>query len=318
MAFMASLYRDQRHLSILDTPLAPADNGAMHVIDCHTHILPPELVAARERLCRDERWFGLLYTNPRARLASAEDLLAAMDAAGVTKAVTFGFAFRDAGLCRACNEYVLHAARGAPDRLIPFAVVNPADPRAARDEALRCLEGGAAGVGELMPDGQGFTLTHPNLNDLLALARAHGAPVMIHVNERLGHDYAGKGSQGPEEAYRLALGHPENLLIYAHWGGGLPFYELMPEVRAALRNVYYDTAASPYLYENAIFRHVMAWAPSKVLFGSDYPLIAPARYLRRLRRAGLEAGQMEDLLAGNARAVLGASTDPAALTDGGM
>lgn len=279
----------------------------MHIVDCHTHIMPPALIAGRERLCRTEPWFERLYADPRARLSAAEELLAAMDAAGVAAAVTFGFAFRDAGLCRACNDYVLEAGRRAPGRLIPFAVVNPADPRSACDEALRCLEAGAAGLGELMPDGQGFVLDDAILDELLALARAHRAPVMIHVNERLGHDYAGKGSQGPEEAYRLAVRHPENALIYAHWGGGLPFYELMPEVRAALRKVYYDTAASPYLYDDAIYRHVAAWAPTKVLFGSDYPLIAPERYLRRLRRAGLDAASLEALLGGNARALFGAS-----------
>ena len=275
----------------------------MHVIDCHTHIMPPELIAARERLCRDERWFGLLYADPCARLAGADDLLLAMDAGGVTAAVAFGFAFRDAGLCRACNDYVLEAAREAPHRIIPFAVVNPTDPRAACDEARRCLEAGAAGLGELMPDGQGF------VDDLLALARAHVASVMLHVNERLGHDYAGKGTQGPEEAYRLALRHPENTLIYSHWGGGLPFYELMPEVRVALRHVYYDTAASPYLYDDAVYRHVMAWAPTKVLFGSDYPLVAPGRHLRRVRGAGLDDDCLQALLADNARALFGAATD---------
>lgn len=289
----------------------------MFVIDCHTHIVPPDVIAGRERLCRDERWFGLLYANPSTRLASAEDLLAAMDAAGVAMAVAFGFAFRDAGLCRACNDYVLEAARGAPDRVIPFAVVNPADPRTACDEALRCLDAGAAGLGELMPDGQGFTLADPILDGLLALARERRAPVMIHVNERLGHDYAGKGSQGPEEAYRLALRHPESTLIYAHWGGGLPFYELMPEVRAALRNVYYDTAASPYLYDDAVHRHAMAWAPTKVLFGSDYPLIAPRRHLRRLRRAGLDETSLEALLGGNARALFAARAGLTASLNGG-
>lgn len=289
----------------------------MDVIDCHTHIVPPEIIAARERLCRDERWFGLLYGDPRARLAGAEDLHMAMDAGGVAAAVTFGFAFHDAGLCRACNDYVLQAARDAPGRLIPFAVVSPADPRAARDEARRCLEEGAVGLGELMPDGQGFCLDVPVLDDLLAVARAHNAPVMIHVNERLGHDYAGKGTQGPEEAYRLALRHPENVLIYPHWGGGLPFYELMPEVRAALRNVYYDTAASPYLYDDAVYRHAMDWAPSKVLFGSDYPLIAPERHLRRVRRAGLDDACLEALLAGNARALLSGAAIPPRAPSGG-
>lgn len=278
----------------------------MHVIDCHTHIVPPDVIAQRERLCRDERWFGLLYADPVARLASAEDLLASMDTAGVAASVACGFAFCDAGLCRACNDYVLEAARDAPERIIPFAVVSPTNPHAACDEAARCLEQGAVGLGELMPDGQGYTLEDVALDELLALARAFQAPVMLHVNERVGHAYAGKGSQGPEEAYRLALRHPESTLIYAHWGGGLPFYELMPEVRSALRHVYYDTAASPYLYDDAIHRHVLGWAPTKVLFGSDYPLVSPDRYLRRLRRAGLDAACLEALLSGNARAALGA------------
>lgn len=290
----------------------------MYVIDCHTHIVPPEIMAARERLCQMEPWFERLYANPCARLACAEDLLQAMDAGGVAAAVTFGFAFRDTGLCRVCNDYVLEAARDAPGQLIPFAVVNPADPRAACDEALRCLAAGAVGLGELMPDGQGFTLADPALDELLALARERDVPVMLHVNERLGHDYAGKGTQGPEEAYRLALSHPENTLIYAHWGGGLPFYELMPEVRAALRHVYYDTAASPYLYDDTVYRHAMCWAQSKVLFGSDYPLIAPGRHLRRVQRAGLDDACLEALLAGNARALLGAAAHPSDAPTGGL
>lgn len=276
----------------------------MQVIDCHTHIVPPDVIARRERLCHEERWFGRLYADPRARLADAEDLLASMDAAGVAASVAFGFAFCDSGLCRACNEYVLEAARDAPGRIIPFAVVNPSDRGAACDEAARCLERGAAGIGELMPDGQGFALEDAALDELLILARTLHAPVMLHVNERVGHAYAGKGSQGPEEAYRLALRHPESTLILSHWGGGLPFYELMPEVRAALRHVYYDTAASPYLYDDAIHRHALEWAPGKVLFGSDYPLISPTRYLRRLQRIALDAACREALLSGNARALL--------------
>jgi predicted TIM-barrel fold metal-dependent hydrolase len=74
----------------------------------------------------------------------------------------------------------------------------------------------------------------------------------------------------------------------------------MPEVRAALRNVYYDTAATPYLYGDEIFRHVMAWAPTKVLFGTDYPLISQARFLRRLRDTGLDDDALDRVLWRNA------------------
>jgi len=277
----------------------------MKVIDLHKHILPPEIIARRDEYCRRDRWFGLLYANPRARLASAEELIASMGEAGVDASVAFGFAFADLGLCREGNAYVLDAARRYPGRVIPFVLLNPCAGQAALCEARECLERGAQGIGELMPDGQGFELTDfALLNPLMELARQFKVPVMMHVNEPVGHSYAGKGIQGPYQAFQLASRYPENTLILAHWGGGLPFYELMPEVRQALGNVYYDTAASHYLYEDSIFRHVMAWAPEKVLLGTDYPLVTQKRYLKRLRGAGLDEGALARVLGGNALTVL--------------
>ncbi len=292
-------------LAPVDKPPPLGKNRAMPILDCHTHILPAEIIVQRERLLVREPWFGLLYANPKNRLAMLPDLLAAMDEAGVSQAVAFGFAFVDMGLCRLANEYVLEAARSSGGCLIPFAVVNPAAGEEAIREARRCLEQGARGLGELMPDGQGFSLEGDALDGLAALARAYGAPMLLHVNEPVGHAYAGKGTQGPKEAYALAVRHPENTFLLAHWGGGLPFYELMPEVKGALSRVYYDTAASPYLYEDAIYRHVGGWAASKILFGSDFPLLTPSRCLRRVRRLGLSAEVEAQILYGNAARLLG-------------
>jgi uncharacterized protein len=294
------------HLSKLDMDLAPAENRPMKVLDCHTHIFPPEVIAQRAQYCERDRCFGLLYTNPRAGMADAEGLLASMDAAGVDVSVTFGLAFADTGLCRACNAYVLEMAHQHSDRLVPFAVLNPREREAGLQEARRCLEAGALGIGELMPDGQGFELNDFSLLDpLMELARHFRAPLMTHTNEMVGHVYPGKGSQGPEQAYQMAAHYPENKLILSHWGGGLPFFELMPEVRATLAQVYYDTAASLYLYEDDVFRHVMAWAPRKVLWGSDYPLIKQARFLKRLRHSGLEPAALDSVLGDNARSAFG-------------
>jgi len=278
----------------------------MKIVDFHTHIFPPELIASRQVYRNRDRWFGLLYENPQARMASANDLIASMDEAGVALSVAFGFAFGDAGLCRECNTYVLEAAAQHPARLIPFAVVNPRAPQAASLEARRCLEMGASGIGELMPDGQGFELTDFSLLDpLMEVARHFEAPVLVHVSEKVGHLYPGKGTQGPGRAYQLAVRYPENVFVLAHWGGGLPFYELMPDVRSQLRNVYYDTAASLYLYHDSVFGHVTSWAPTKVLFGTDYPLIGQKRFLRRLRGAGMESSALSRLLGENALRVLG-------------
>lgn len=277
----------------------------MPIIDAHTHVFSPDVIADRETYRQRDRWFGLLYANPRARLAGADELIVSMASARVDQSICFGFAFADQGLCRAENDYALDSAARYPEQLLPFALVSPRAGEEALREGRRCLESGALGLGELMPDGQGFGLTDYGLLDpLMALARAYDVPVMFHVNEQVGHDYPGKGEQGSSQAFALAARYPENRLILSHWGAGLPFYELMPEVRAVLRNVYYDTAASIYLYDDAIFRHVMAWAPTKVLFGSDYPLITQRRFLRRVRGVGLVDAAFEALLGANTARLL--------------
>jgi len=283
----------------------------MTIIDFHTHIFPPDLISTRGEYAVRDRWFRLLYSNSRARMASAEDLVRSMDAAGVDRAVAFGFAFADQGLCRWCNSYVLDAARRYPDRLIPFAVLNPGAP-GAEDEALRVLGTGAYGIGELMPDAGEYALTDWGaLDPVMDIARQAGVPVLIHVNEQLGHVYEGKGGHGPDQAYRLAQHYPNNTLIFAHWGGGLPFYELMPEVRQSLRRVYYDTAASLYLYDDAVFRHVLSWAADKVLWATDYPLISQKRFVQRVAGLALAPDLLAKLMGDNAAGLLRRAADSA-------
>lgn len=270
----------------------------MQVLDAHTHIVPPEILAQREQLLSREAHFAALYADPRARLATADDLLSALGHAGARGALAFGFAFDDPGLCRLCNDYTLASAAESRGLILPFAVVNPATPEGLR-EASRCLAAGALGLGELMPFGQGYDLDHPGLGHLLELACEANASVLLHVNEPLGHAYAGKGPHGPAEALCLVQRHPHTDIILAHWGGGLCFYELMPEVRAACTRVYYDAAASGYLYDDAIYACAMQWAPERVLWGSDYPLISPRRALARVRALGLAPQAEAALLGGN-------------------
>ncbi len=275
------------------------------IVDFHTHVFPPEIIARRQAYLERDRWFGLLYGGPRARLATAKDLLATMDASGIDAAVTFGFAWADQGLCRLANDYVADAVRAHPGRLIGLAVLNPAAP-GAEAELARAAAAGLSGLGELMPDGQGYALGGVGvLGPMIAAAQALGWPTLVHTNEPVGHSYPGKGSPSLAGAVQLATQFPEARLVLAHWGGGLLFYELMPEVRAALANVYYDTAASPYLYDDAIFPLAWRLAGDRVLFGSDYPLLSPARFLRRVRGSGLPGEALAGILGGNAARLLG-------------
>jgi hypothetical protein len=79
---------------------------------------------------------------------------------------------------------------------------------------------------------------------------------LTHSSEPVGHEYAGKGSVTPDVLYRFVLAFPGLKLVCAHWGGGLPFYALMPEVEKALANVFFDTAATVFLYKPEVFEHV--------------------------------------------------------------
>lgn len=93
--------------------------------------------------------------------------------------------------------------------------------------------------------------------------------------------------------------------MLAHWGGGLLFYDLMPEVRAALRNVYYDTAASSYLYDPSVFRIASQLiGHERILWGTDYPLLSQAKFLTRVRSCGLSKAEEQAILGDNAARLL--------------
>ncbi|MDD4860405.1 MAG: amidohydrolase family protein, partial [Dehalococcoidales bacterium] len=116
----------------------------------------------------------------------------------------------------------------------------------------------------------------------------------------------GKGTAYPQLLYSLIAQLPGVPVICAHWGGGLPFYALMPEVKQALANVYFDTAASPFLYRPEIYAQVSQLiGADKILFGSDYPLMRQRRVLKEIQAAGLSEDERELIVGGNARRLLG-------------
>jgi predicted TIM-barrel fold metal-dependent hydrolase len=99
---------------------------------------------------------------------------------------------------------------------------------------------------------------------------------------------------------------PDLTTVCAHWGGGLPFYALMPEVKKALANVYFDTAASPFLYGPEIYRQVSQLVGAeKILFGSDFPVMTPGRILKEIDAAALTGEEKISITSANSRRLLG-------------
>lgn len=276
------------------------------IVDAHTHIFPPEICQARQHYAPRDLWFEHLYENPNALLAHAEDLVASMREAGISRSVACGFPWRDPGLCREHNDYLAASAAAYPGEISWLGTVSPLSPEAA-GEAERCFALGAAGIGELNADAQEFDFREPDrLAPVVEVCRAYGKPLLLHVSEPLGHAYPGKGTATPDRFVQFLARYPDLRIIAAHWGGGLPFYELMPEISALTRNVVYDSAASTYLYRFDVFRAVLdIVGPERVLMASDYPVLRQGRFLRKTRAANLRTHEVPLVLGGNAVRVFG-------------
>src|SRR5918994_4967537 len=275
------------------------------IVDAHTHAFPPQWIADRVNHCRRDRWFGDLYEAPTAKMIDAVELMSAMDSAGVAQAIACGWPWLDPGLCREHNDYLADAARTSNGRLAWLGIVAPASPDAAA-ETERCLAHGASGIGELNADAQGVDITQPGLlADVVAVLIAADRPLLLHASEPVGHRYPGKGTATPDHLLSFLSGNLDLRVVLAHWGGGLPFYELMPEVTALTRNVVYDTAASSYLYRYGVFRTVLDIAGrERVLWASDHPVLGMGRFLERTKRlAAIHPEERALVMGNNARRV---------------
>jgi len=261
------------------------------IIDTHTHLLPPAVVKKRRSFFRRDPAFRLLYENERARLARPEELLEIMDRQGVSRSVICGFPWDDPALCREGNDFLWDCKSRHPDRFLALACLSLRSLREAEKERDRCLANGFAGIGELAFYGTDLSLEKiRRLTVLLSPLRGRGVPVLLHTNEPVGHPYPGKCSGGLLPIFRLLQALPDVTFIFAHWGGGFFFYELMPEVASAAAKVFYDTAASPFLYRPLIYSLALKIiGPDRILFGSDFPLLAPRRYFSEMAEARLPA-----------------------------
>ncbi len=209
------------------------------LIDAHVHYMPPSLAADLDAFIQAEPFWGLMLAPDAGGKslqgwAKAERMIADMDVAGIDRVVLMGEYRRSHEGCVARNDQALEIIRRWPDRVSAFAVIQPKAGQAALDELARCLDGGMAGVGELGPYGQGYRLDDPNFLRLAEACILRGIPLNLHTNEEVGHYYPGKATTPLRDYYQLASRYPELKLILAHWGGGLFFYELMPETRRTL------------------------------------------------------------------------------------
>jgi predicted TIM-barrel fold metal-dependent hydrolase len=276
------------------------------IIDFHTHIFPPWLKERRDEYVKSDPCFSLLYGQPKARMATAEDLIASMDAAGIDLSVVLNAGWVSHELCVKTNDYILDSISRYPKRLVGFCAIQPRAGDAAIAEIERCARAGARGIGELRSDIQGFDIADKKtMKPLVDTALKYDLIFLTHCSEPVGHEYIGKGHITPDIVYSFVTSFPELRTVCAHWGGGLPFYALMPEVARALANVFFDTAATVFLYKAEIFEQVSRIIGSnKILFGTDYPLMRQDRVIAQVRAAQLSEKDKAGILEANARKLL--------------
>jgi len=276
------------------------------IVDFHTHIFPPWVKEQRDEYIKRDGCFSLHYSPPQAKMATAEELIASMDEAGVNLSVALNIGWVNHELCRETNDYILESVSRYPDRLIGFCSIQPKAGDAAIAELERCAEAGARGVGEMKSDVQGFDLADATtMKPIVDTMVKYDMILLTHSSEPVGHQYIGKSSITPDILYSFILDFPDLKLVCAHWGGGLPFYALMPEVAKALANVFFDTAATIFLYQPQIFKQVSEIIGSdKILFGSDYPLISPSRIIAQIQSLELAPKDKNKILGDNAQKLL--------------
>lgn len=268
-------------------------------IDTHIHITPPDIIKNYKKIGEREPYFKLLSETPHNRFATADDVVSHLNSNAFDKGIVFGFAFQDMGLCKYVNDYTMDSVKNNPDKLIGFMVL-PAHHKEMTQEIIRCYKGGLRGIGELFPEGQNLSLETLHHTDLKSCCMEYNLPLLLHTNELVGHYYAGKTSIPLQSIETFIKHHQEIPIILAHFGGGLLFYELMKEIRQTFKNVYYDTAASLFLYDPTIYNVIREIGIlDKILFGTDYPLLPIQRYeasLSSLKTHEIEAIQGQNAL----------------------
>jgi predicted TIM-barrel fold metal-dependent hydrolase len=277
------------------------------IIDFHTHVLPPQIKSDRSRYVEQDNAFARVYSGEKVKIATTEDLIDSMDRDGVDVSVIVNYSWTTHALCIETNDYILESVARYPGRLVGFCAVNSLVDDASLMEIERCVRAGAKGVGELRPDTQPLDFKKKNIIKPFAdLVRQLKLIISTHASEPVGHMYPGKGTATPGLLVDFIANLPGIPIVCAHWGGGLPFYELMPEVRKAMEDVYFDTAISPFLYRPEIYQHIsQIIGADRIIFGSDFPVIAQRRLLDEINAVGFSEKARDEVLASNVRRLLG-------------
>lgn len=216
---------------------------------------------------------------------------------------------RETGYRRYANEEVAGIAAENSDVLVPFASIDPWKGKMGVREARRLMRSFGIKGFKFHPTMQGF---YPN--DRMAYAlyeaiEAEGGIALFHT----GQTGVGSGMPGgngmrlkysnPMHMDDVAVDFPDLKIILAH--PSFPWQDEALAVAQHKPNVYIDLSGwSPKYFPDILVRYCNSILKKKVLFGSDWPMIAPERWLNDFERIAIRDEVRPDILKNNAARVL--------------
>jgi predicted TIM-barrel fold metal-dependent hydrolase len=208
------------------------------------------------------------------------------------------------------NDEIAAFAAENSDIMFAFASVNPTRGQEAVDEAQRLIATGGIRGFKLHPPLQQFHPNDKSVYPFYEVINAAKLPVIFHT----GHSGIGTGQPGgggvrlkygnPMDIDDVAVDFPDMPIIMAH--PSFPWQDEAISVCLHKPQVYIDLSGwSPKYFSPTLVQYANTLLKHKVLFGSDYPLIAPDRWLADFEKIAIRDEVRPLILKDNAMRLFG-------------
>jgi predicted TIM-barrel fold metal-dependent hydrolase len=287
------------------------DLDAVAAIDVHVHVESD----GHGHLSLDEELMdasAAYFKGSENRTPTVDDLAERYRAAGLAAVVFTVDATTATGHPALSSEQIADAATRHNDVLIPFGSVDPHQGPAAVDRALRLVEDHGVRGFKFHPSLQAFSPDDPAFAALWSAIEQLGVPALFHTGQN-GIGAGLPGGRGIKLRYSnplllddVAADFPHLTIILAH--PSVPWQAEAISMATHKANVYIDLSGwRPKYFPPELVRAANGLLRNKVMFGSDYPLITPERWLTDFAELGIDAAHRPAIVKTTAARVLGLS-----------
>ncbi len=285
------------------------DLDAITALDVHVHVerdqhghlsLDQELMDAS----------AAYFKSAESRTPTVDDLAERYRAAGMAAVVFTVDATTATGHPALSSAEIAERAAEHSDVLIPFGSVDPHQGATAVERARRLVADHGVRGFKFHPSLQGFAPDEPTFRPLWAALEELGVPALFHTGQN-GIGAGLPGGRGIKLRYSnplllddIAADFPHLTVVLAH--PSVPWQAEAISMATHKANVFIDLSGwRPKYFPPELVQAMRGPLGRKVMFGSDYPLIAPERWLADFAELGVPAERHRDILVGTAARVLG-------------